>query len=59
MSYNLGLILGAARLGALFGHATGPITYATATRAQIALATSLTFAAATVLLIAAIAILRR
>ena len=56
LSRNLGLILGAAVLGAIFASATGETTLVAAAPAQIALGTSVAFAAATALLFTALAI---
>lgn len=58
LSRNLGLIMGAAGMGALFARATGRADAATADPAQIGFAVTVSFGVATVLLICAVALVR-
>ena len=58
LSRNIGLIIGAAGLGALFARATGRADAALADAAQIGIAVAISFAVATGLLIAAVLLVR-
>ena len=58
LSRNIGLIIGAAGMGALFARATGRADAALADAAQIGVAVAISFAVATGLLIAAVLLVR-